>query len=270
MSDPIDRLKKSLPQNYQLLGFIGGGGQGKVFRGLRDGTPIAIKIFTSPDQERLKREIDLLSCISCDYLVKMKDYRVLDIDGCPAHMVAYELIEGEDLSVIFGRNVILAAEQITKIGHNIGVAVECIWAKRIVHRDVKPANIIASADGRYVLVDIGFAQHLDLSTITMGGHPGTNGYRSPEQAAGRRHLTIHSDIFSLGVTIFELAAQSHPWDRRQPTGRDTLQKQLDIFRPDLDRRLTDLIHDMMQVRPSRRPLTISSRFQNIGGGKCFC
>jgi eukaryotic-like serine/threonine-protein kinase len=113
---------------------------------------------------------------------------------------------------------------------------------------------VASADGRNVLVDVGIARHLTLTDLTgVGGWAGTPGFMSPEQAVGRRSLTIHSDTFSLGVTLFQLAARRHPFNNAQHFIGRMPPPPLRSARPDLAPTFVNLIHAMMEVRPTRRP-----------------
>jgi serine/threonine protein kinase len=98
----------------------------------------------------------------------------------------------------------------------IASAIELLWNSNKVHRDIKPANILVDTSGKPVLIDFGLVRHLDLQSMTvLGGAPGTPGYASPEQARGLRNLTFRSDIFSLGVTIYEAIAGRHPFHKSQ-------------------------------------------------------
>ncbi len=258
-------IRPILPSNYQIERPISAGGQGAVFLGKRNGTEVALKLFTTFEIERLEREIDLLQKDPCPYLVKLIDVHILDLEGTPIPMLVYEYIEGEDLRPLIKAPDIVDQSLLIIIGEHISNAMEHLWSKRVVHRDIKPGNIIQAVDGRFILVDVGFAQHLDLATITAGGQPGTPGYKSPEQCGGRKRLTIHSDIFSLGVTLFEVAAKKHPWDHNQLfTGR-TQPRKLSELRPDLYPELRKLIHNMMHPHPGLRPNCIYDRFCRLGG-----
>jgi serine/threonine-protein kinase len=182
-------------------------------------------------------------------------------------MVAYEFIDGGDLrAMIADPQRIATGETIRQIGEQVGGAVEVLWSRRVVHRDIKPENVVRSHDGSYLLVDVGFAQHLDLTTMTAPwGQPGTMGYRSPEQCGGRRRLTIHSDVFSLGVTLYEVAAKVHPWSHNQAVMGRVSAPPLGGHRGDLDPRLVRLVHEMIQGRPGQRPADPGMRFRLLGG-----
>ena len=153
---------------------------------------------------------------------------------------------------------------IVGIGLNVATAVERLWAKRIVHRDIKPANIVKAATDRFVLVDVGLARHLDRSALTApGAAPCTPGYASPEQALGRRNLTINSDVFSLGVTLYEIGTGIHPFNRAQNLVGVISPRPIQLIRRDLDGPLAALISQMMAVSPAARPSAIRSRFEQV-------
>lgn len=265
VTDLLERVRRALPPHYRVERPLGTGGQGAVFLGTLKGRQVALKLFTADtDLKRVEREIQTLMGVKCSNLVKLYNVELITVDGVSVPLAAYEYISGRDLrAAVDDQASQLDCMSLVQIGSQIAGAVEALWAKRIVHRDIKPENIIAAADGRYVLVDVGFALHLDLSTISAYGVPGTRGYKSPEQAKGRRKLTIHSDIFSLGVTIYELAAKQHPWGRNQQIMGRLSAPPLASVRPDLSPRLIRLVHQMLAVRPAERPIDIQARFNAL-------
>jgi len=268
MIELIDRLNQAMPDGYRVDCPLGKGGQGAVFLGYRGGDQeVALKLFDSPDVERLKREINLLQSVSCDHVVRLLDFQVLQFDGRSIPMAVYEYIDGGDLRQHLQTGGPLGETELLALGDQIGTAIEALWEKRIVHRDVKPENIVQASSGRFVLVDVGFAQHLNLSTITHpAGQPGTNGYRSPEQCGRRQRLTIHSDVFSLGVTIFEVAAGVHPWNGNQAL-MEKVSPTVSLHErcPSLSLRLIGLVNQMLRRRPSERPANPGTRFRQLRG-----
>jgi serine/threonine-protein kinase len=266
MPDPIDQLRAALPSGYTLLHPLRQGGQGAVFLGTLRGVQVALKFFSAVDVERLRREIDLLTSVTSPHLVRLLEFQVISVAGVDVPMIAYEYVTGGDLRTVIAGPDQVPGVELVAAGQQVGEAIEVLWSKRIVHRDIKPENVVRAASNRFVLVDVGFAQHIDLTTITApAGQPGTNGYRSPEQCGGRRKLTVHSDVFSLGVTLFEVAGKTHPWNRNQALMGRTAPAPLVTIRPDLDPRLVNLIHEMMRAIPSRRPFNPAERFQQLGG-----
>lgn len=248
----IDDLRAALPPGYDIADYLTRGGQGAVFVGKADDRDAAIKVFNPHgDPRRLSREIEVLQSLDHPYLVKIIRHDLIELQSMQVPVVAYEFHAGGDLSQYAG--AVLDIKKLSRIAYHVSQAVATLWDRRIVHRDIKPANIVASTSGEFVLVDVGLAKHLDRSNITApGGAPGTEGYKSPEQAAGRGNLTIHSDWYSLGITLYQLAANRHPFRNAQYLiGRQSPQR-LSELRQDLPDKFCRAIHRMLQVSPSRR------------------
>jgi serine/threonine protein kinase len=258
----IEILRRALPDGWTVDRPLKEGGQGAVVQGAVAGVPCAIKVFhQDAERERLNREVGFLKQCQCPNVVKVVDTCEIQTDDGGCFVVAYELHGGGDLRDLVTRADVIEEADLVTIGHHIGLAIDCLWGKRIVHRDIKPDNIVKSRRGEYVLVDIGFARHLDLPTLTApGGSPGTRGYRSPEQHLGRKRLTSHSDIFSLSVTLYELAAKRHPWHGRKDVMYTTAPDRLRVYRSDLSPALCDLITDGMNLLAASRPAGLSSHF----------
>jgi serine/threonine protein kinase len=113
-------------------------------------------------------------------------------------------------------------------------------------------------------VDVGLARHIDRSDITaLGGAPGTPGYKSPEQARGRRHLTVHSDWFSLGITLYHVATKCHPFNGQQHNIGVTNPVPMQDHRRNLPESFCRLVHDMLSIVPAKRPRSPGTRFQQL-------
>jgi serine/threonine-protein kinase len=261
-----DELRKALPGHFVITGPLGAGGQGSVFKGTCNGHEAAIKAFTpTTDPRRVDREMELLRAIDCDNLVRVIDATKLTILAVEVSVIAYEFHSNGDLMGHLQPTApSLTAAELGRIGREIGGAIEALWGQRIVHRDVKPANIVRAGDGRFVLVDVGLARHIDRSAISVvGSAPGTPGFMSPEQAMGRKALTIHADAFSLGVTLYTLAAKRHPFNGNQGVIMQRLvPTSLHSLRPDLPEALCRAIDKLMSLRPSGRPTNLVDLFAN--------
>lgn len=264
--DDLDKLKAVMPDGVTLAVRLGQGGQGLVFRGVCDEIPSAIKAFRpDAEPERVDREIKLLSEIQCQHVVRLLKHFTVNVAGEDIHILAYELHTGGDLKAhLVASAPALDERALLRIGTEVGTAINALWGKRIVHRDIKPANIVLADDGRHVLVDLGFARHLELTDLTVAGSPGTRGYKSPEQARGRRKLTKASDIYSLGVTLYHLATKTHPFggrDLSKPTPLDTKRLQ---DRGGLSAAFVGTIVSMLDFVPANRPGDVAARFAAIG------
>lgn len=267
-SDVIHELNSQLSPTYSVLQALDAGGQGSVFLGKRNGEDVAVKLFfPEDDRRRIERELDFLAGHTHPNLVRVLGHSDVRIRSRDCAVVIYELIPGGDLRGPIAAAELPLAEVVIDAGAQLGSAVEYLWSHRIVHRDIKPGNVFVRSDSDYVLGDIGFARHLDLSTLTpIGAVVGTNGYKAPEQQAGRRNLTIHADIFSLGVTLYEFASHIHPFDRTQSKIGSESPLPLDSHRPDLPSGVANLIDKMLRSDPSLRPVEVSGRFEGATGG----
>jgi serine/threonine protein kinase len=228
-----------------------------------DGSPAALKLFNPGDDRRVQRELDLLHKIDCPNLVKVLASDHVQLNGANLTLVAYELHCGGDLRSLLAPSLARLDERdLIQLGYQVGTAADALWRKRIVHRDIKPANVVRAEDGRCVLVDVGLARHLDRSALTAFGFTvGTPGYMSPEQARGRRELTIHSDAFSLGVTIYEIAAKAHPFGRDQSRIiGGVYPAPLDLIRQDLGKGFVRAVHQLMSFAPVGRPKALADHF----------
>jgi serine/threonine protein kinase len=266
-ADLLLKLRAALPREYAVDAYVDQGGQGTVFKGTFQGRRAALKLFgNSPDMRRIERELHLLSSVTCDNLISMYGSTTVVIDGSVFPVIAYEYLDGGDLRQYLAPTAApMVLERLLQVAIHVGTAIEALWKVRICHRDIKPGNIVQASISRFVLVDVGFARHLDRSNITLVGTPGTMGYMSPEQARGRRDLTIRSDVFSLGTTLYELAAKRHPFDHNQAQVGSVPPPSLAALRPDLPASFAALIHQMMAVPLTDRPISIVGRLKTIGG-----
>lgn len=264
MNDQCAKLGDSLPARYTIESKLGEGGQGSIFLGTIDGQEAAIKVYSASSEiERIERELSFLT--SCDHpnIVKVLSGDRVSLEGSQCVIVAYEYVTGGDLDkYVLGIETIDSA-RLAHIAASMASALEELWgqSRRVVHRDIKPANILESSDGRFVLADFGLARHIDIASLTpQGMWLGTPGYMSPEQAMGRHNLTVKSDVFSLGITLFEIAARKHPFGRDQQRimsgNRDSLADCL----PHFPAGLAATMDRMMDRLAHRRPFPLRDSF----------
>jgi len=206
---------------YEIIGLLGKGGMGEVYRArdTRLGRDVAIKILpedVARDPERLarfEREAKMLASLNHPNIAAL--YGLEEMDG--RVFLVMELAEGEDLSQRLKTGPVPVDEAI-KLGRQIGEGLEAAHAKGIVHRDLKPANIMVSESGKVKLLDFGLARAYQADdssgdpsnspTITsaMTQHGvilGTAAYMSPEQARGKS-VDRQTDIWAFGVVMFEM------------------------------------------------------------------
>ena len=113
----------------------------------------------------------------------------------------------------------LSLDEAARLMMRLAPALDMAHARSILHRDLKPANILFDGQGNPYIADFGIAKLFDTTTMTGTGTViGTPFYMSPEQASGRREIDARSDIYSLGVMLFEILTGQHPYEGTTPLG----------------------------------------------------
>jgi len=197
-------------RGIEIINIVKSGGQGVVAKVILQGCLAALKVFTPESQARGSREIELLGSLKTSSIVPLVDFGDIHLRGQKCRFVITKFVEGIDLRSLLQNGGTLDEPECKQFLREVADALLELWKMRIVHRDIKPDNIIRGVDGRFILVDLGIAKGLDMPTITQLW-VGTPGYMSPEQAMGKRNLTVKADIFSLGVTAYELLTRAHPF-----------------------------------------------------------
>lgn len=205
--------KRVLGSRYELGAELGSGGMGKVFRGTDTtlGRTVAIKIlaprFASDDRfvERFRREAQAAARLSHPNIVAVFDTGTEN----GVHFIVMEYIDGRTLGEVLADGP-MPSEQALEIGMKVCAGLAAAHAAGVIHRDVKPGNIMLTNDGEVKVMDFGIARAVEGdSTLTQTGMVmGTASYLSPEQAQGER-VGIHSDIYSLGCVLYHLLT-GHP------------------------------------------------------------
>ncbi len=250
----IEELANVLPA-FTIEKPIGAGGQGTVFLvRLQDGRKGALKIYRLSRimASRVEREINALEKLDSDVIVTLISYGNILLKNEECKYVVSEYIEGTDLRRLINQGP-LDEQLVIQLCYRISQAIDELWTLRIVHRDIKPENILIDNNGLPYLIDLGIAKHLDQKTLTAVGRTlGTLGYMSPEQMAGRRGLTLKSDLFSLGIVAYEALTGKHPFDRNQNlVGKINPPPINEIL--SVKPELAEVINEMLQLHPADRP-----------------
>jgi formylglycine-generating enzyme required for sulfatase activity len=211
-----------LRQSYELTGrVLGTGGYGRVVeaRKLRLPQRVAIKQiqsdadFSESDQRRFIREMQLLAPLQHPNLVQIEDWG-WDDDGL---YIVMELIDGPNLQDVVRQEGRLPVQRLLNFAAQICSALQCAHQQGILHRNVKPLNLLLDPGGVVKLADFGLAREsADLRervTSSRGTGLGTFAYASPEQLRGDQQLDGRSDLFSLGATLYHLAAGDADFSR---------------------------------------------------------
>ena len=205
-------------RELQILRPIKEGGQKEVYEAEHpDLGKVAYKTGTVRSlsaMERIKRESLLLNDINNRAFPKNHSFET-DTDGLTFHIIE-EYIEGETLGVCAHR--FRSENPIIQLLLELLNALELIWDRRVIHRDLKPDNLMIRNDGSLVVIDLGIARFLDLTSLTdsLGLHgPCTPAYAAPEQLRNDKDLIdVRTDFFSMGTVLAELALGHHPFDPR--------------------------------------------------------
>jgi len=204
-----------LNERFRLEEQIGSGGMSTVYRAFDPTLErwVAIKmmhrdISTDPDQlERFRREARAVARLSHPHVVTVIDFG--EDSGTP--YIVFELVEGETLKERIKRLGRLPVDEAVAYAIEIGRALSAAHAERLVHRDIKPQNVLIDSGGRAKVTDFGIARSLEAHGLTAAGRVlGTTDYVSPEQAMGHE-VTEQSDVYSLGVVLFEMLTGEIPF-----------------------------------------------------------
>jgi eukaryotic-like serine/threonine-protein kinase len=204
-----------LSGRFRLDEKIGSGGMSTVYLAFDPTLErwVAIKLMhrdisTDPDQlERFRREARAVARLNHPHVVTVIDAG--EDDGTP--YIVFEYVEGETLKERIARLGRLPVPEAVAYAIEIGRALSCAHSHRLVHRDVKPQNVLIDLDGRAKVTDFGIARSLETQGLTATGRVlGTTDYVSPEQAMGHS-VTEQSDIYSLGICLYEMLTGEVPF-----------------------------------------------------------
>jgi serine/threonine protein kinase/tetratricopeptide (TPR) repeat protein len=270
--------------SYEIVSPLGAGGMGEVYRATdtKLGRDVALKVLPAEmagDHERLarfQREARALAQLDHPNIVTI--YSVEECDG--VQFLTMQLVDGLPLERLIGEGG-LPVEQIIEIAAALADALAAAHEKGIVHRDLKPANVMITDEGRVKVLDFGLAKDIRKSdlgdaTLTSAGQTqmgmvmGTPAYMSPEQTSGRP-LDHRTDIFSLGILLFEISTGRRPFEGTSSAElisailRDTPPEVSDV-RSDLPSDLARIVRRCLEKDPRRRIQTardVGNEFRDL-------
>jgi hypothetical protein len=224
----VDGALGRLVGDYLILDRLGRGGMGVVYRALqrRARRIVALKLIKAEwwgestedshraAEVRLRHEAEALAQLEHDHIVPI--YDVGQVDGLM--YFSMRLIRGRSLAAMVRSDGPLPPERAAGYLEPIARAVQYAHDRGVLHRDLKPGNIMVDADDRPYLIDLGLCKSLEATDYTSGdGRPlGTAEYMPPEQARGDKDVGFEGDVYGLGATLFTLVTGSPPFTGSSP------------------------------------------------------
>ena len=258
----IAELTKKYP-SLKLIKAFPESGQKWVFLVKVDPYGVVILKIIKKMDDRIRREIDIVNQNNIPGVPKVMEMSTLNYNGEEYHYLFEEYIEGEALSEVLKRGPMPVKNCLTLL-ENLLTAVVTLEELGIVHRDIKPDNIICASDGTFRLIDFGIARNLNLPSLTMTAvafGPHTPGYGAPELFQySKSKINSRADLFSIGVVVYQAVFGKHPFLTGKEVELDeiwyrtaTVIPKIQHIPGDRDGQLFALIQTMMQKQVSKRP-----------------
>jgi serine/threonine-protein kinase len=224
----LSRLESALADRYEITRLVGEGGMARVYlaQDLRHGRQVALKVLrpeigAALGSDRFLREIRIIAGLQHPNILPLFDSGAAprSATGPDGLWFVMPYVEGESLRARIQREGRLPFDEALRIAEDVAGALDYAHARGVVHRDVKPENILLS-DGHAFVADFGVARAVDLAgahgATAIGIAMGTPAYMSPEQAAGDANIDGRSDVYSLACVVYEMLAGSAPFSGGTP------------------------------------------------------
>ncbi len=247
---------------YTVSTLLGEGGMGHVYEATAaDGGRVALKVVRASlagDESflrRFQREARAAALVDSRHVVSVLDVGV----DQERHYMALELVTGGSLQDRLDRDGPLELDAVARVTAQVASALDALHRVELVHRDVKPANVMLDPDGNARLTDFGLAKQRDASVLTkMGQTVGSMDYMAPEQIRGEGEITGVADVYALGCVVYECIAGRTPfadregmrilWAHLQETAEDP-----SLHRPDCPSSLGWAVAQALNKEPGDRP-----------------
>jgi serine/threonine-protein kinase len=209
---------------YRLIAPLGEGGMATIWRALDEqlDREVAVKLLRTQFGSdagfaaRFKQEARSAGSLTHPNIVPVHDYGTDAEDG--TQYIVMQLVEGEDLASLLRERGALATDDAVRVAIGVASALEAAHRRGIVHRDVKPGNILITDDGDVKVTDFGIARAVSEASMTVTGTTlGSVHYFSPEQARGDE-VTGASDVYSLGIVLYEMLTGRRPFEGDSAAG----------------------------------------------------
>jgi len=256
---------------YKVTREIGKGGMGIVYKGIDPETQknVAIKILppttvNKATVERFNREAHAMSKLKHPNLIEV--YEVGMTKG--QHFYAMEYIEGETLKSLIKSKGRLAVADCLNVTAQVADALKCLHDENMIHRDIKPGNIMITSDGRAKLMDFGLVQVAEMTRLTVeGSSVGTAEYMSPEQVSDDE-VDSRTDIYSLGASMYEMLAGRPPFEGESLQAilmKHKYEKPAPLrsLRPDVPQELEKIVHKALSKDLPQRYQKITELINDV-------
>lgn len=261
-----------LGNRYEIIEKIGEGGMSEVFKAKCRvlNRYVAIKVlkkeFSTDNEfvEKFKLEATAAAALSCNNIVSI--YDVGSQDGI--NYIVMELVTGKTLKQVIRDRTRLSFNETLDKGMQIARALECAHKNHIIHRDIKPQNILVTEDGIVKVTDFGIAKAMNSATITNTTKIiGSAHYFSPEQAKGSV-VDFRTDIYSLGIVLYEMIVGKVPYDADSPVSVALKHIQESVvppiqLNPYIPESMNKLILKAMEKDPNKRYQTIKEMISDM-------
>src|SRR6201993_1131170 len=246
---------------YELQGQLGEGGMGVVYRAVdvKTGSPVAIKLMKDMSDpiavDLFTKEWRALAEISHPNIVEVRDVDVIEENGVKKPFFVMPLLHGTTLAdLISDASARLTVDRVVEIAVHVCRGLQAAHQRGLIHRDLKPSNILVMEDDSAKIIDFGVV-HLACSK-SVTGQKGTFQYMSPEQAT-MREITPASDLFSMGIILYEALT------RRKPFARTTVQETVEAvlkfipppvseLNPNVNQSVSRVVHKCLAKQPIHR------------------
>jgi serine/threonine protein kinase len=261
--------------DYEILTKIAEGGMGAVYkaRHSRTGTIVAIKVIAKDTArnpvllQRFKQEFDAARLIDHPNVVKALEYHAQ-----PHPYIVMEYVDGESVGQRLQRRGAFEEQEAIRLIAQVCEGLQRAHKQGLVHRDVKPDNILITRDGQAKLTDLGLVKDVeaDLNLTRTGRGLGTPHYMAPEQFRNAKHVDVRSDIYSLGATLYAMVTGVVPFENTNPLDcwmrkiRNEFPSPREL-NPKLSERVDWAIRRAMSAEPERRPASCREFLEDLTG-----
>jgi serine/threonine protein kinase len=276
--EQLAALREAVAARYRVDREIGRGGMAIVYLAEESATGrlLALKALRPElavwvGRDRFSREIGFLT-----RLVHPNILPIFGSSGDEADVLYYTMpfMAGDSLERLLEREGPLGVERTLEIARDVAAALDYAHAQGIVHRDIKPGNLLLEGE-KTVVCDFGIARAIDRAALeplsSSGLILGSAAYMSPEQSVSSGHITPQSDIYSLGCVVYEMLTGDHPF--HGPTAQSVLAQHLGAsprpirtLRPEVPVEMERAVFAAMAKQPGARPRSGAELVRRLGGG----